>query len=526
LAHNDQEDYFYEALPFVETHPDHLGAIGTLFGLRPAPPQKCRLLEIGSATGGNILPLASAFPTSWFVGMDRAEESMAEARRHALAAGLHNVDLHHADVREFEDEPGSFDYIVCHGVYSWMPEDARVALRRLIHRHLAPQGLAYISFNTLPGWHLRGALRDMLRREVRGLSTQDERLMKARKFLQFLSTTINVNDTSRAWLEQELSVLSEMSDHYLLGEHLVEHNVAEYFEDFVRDMRSTGLEFVTDAHVPLVFPERLGAEAAQAALERGSDTIAIQQSLDYLELRCFRRAVLCRDDTPLDRRVTARRLHSLVISSSLVAPAEGLDLRDGVEVEFAGRTGSIVAEKTLVKAALLELSDAAPRGVWFDELASRVARRMDTQSFGDEEKTRLARNLLGLYTKGALRLWASDKPLARSSTVCPLAFGFARYQASIRSAFCTSLLHEALQVDSFDRALLVRMDGTRDVPTLVQDVLEDAKRGVVQVLQEGAPCTDLAVFEEITEQKLKLFAERGLLVEDVSNGLPDRPQRD
>lgn len=526
MALVDQEDYFYEALPFVETHPDHLGAIGTLFGLRPASPQKCRLLEIGSATGGNILPMASALPTSWFVGVDRAEESMAEARRHAFAAGLHNIDLHHADVRVFEDEPGSFDYIVCHGVYSWMPEEARVALRRLIRRHLAPQGLAYISFNTLPGWHLRGALRDMLRREVRGLSSQEERLTRARKFLQFLSTSTNVNDASRTWLEQELSVLSEMSDHYLLGEHLVEHNVPEYFEDFVQDMRASDLEFVTDAHVPLVFPERLGEEAARAARDRGGETVAIQQALDYLELRCFRRAVLCRDDVALDRHVKAQRVRSLVVSSTLVAPSEDLDLQDGVEVEFAGRTGSIVAERTLVKAALLELSNAAPRGVWFDELADRVARRMETISFGDEERARLARNLLGLYTKGALRLWASDKPLARNATRCPTAFGFARYQASVKSGFCTSLLHEALQVDSFDRALLLRMDGTRDVSTLVQEVFEQAKRGVVQVELNGVACTDLAVFEEITEQKLKLFGERGLLVDHVSNGLPDRPRSD
>jgi methyltransferase-like protein len=267
--------------------------------------------------------------------------------------------------------------------------------------------------------------------------------------------------------------------------------------------------------VPLVFPERLGEEAAQAARERGGETVAIQQALDFLELRCFRRAVLCRDDAPLDRRVRAQRLKSLVVSSSLVAPSEDLDLRDGVEVEFSGRTGSIVAERMLVKAALLELSNEAPRGVWFDELAVRVARRMATNSFGDEEITRLGRNLLGLYTKGALRLWASDKPLARAGQVCPKAFGFARYQASVKSGFCTSLLHEALQVDSFDRALLLRMDGARDVPTLVQDVYEEAKRGVVQVQMNGAPCVDLAVFEEITEQKLKLFAERGLLVNDA-----------
>ncbi|HRI72077.1 MAG TPA: class I SAM-dependent methyltransferase, partial [Polyangium sp.] len=139
------EDYFYEALPFLETHPDHLGALGTLFGLYPAPPRRFRVLEIGTATGGNILPMAAAFPHCQFVALDRAADSLSVARRHAEEAELSNIVLHLADVREFEDEPASFDFIVCHGVYSWIPDDARIALRRLVRRHLAPKGLAYIS---------------------------------------------------------------------------------------------------------------------------------------------------------------------------------------------------------------------------------------------------------------------------------------------------------------------------------------------------------------------------------------------
>ncbi len=521
MANTNQEDYFYEALPFVETHPDHLGAIGTLFGLRPASPTRCRLLEIGTATAGNILPMASAFPASWFVGMDRAEDSIAIARKHALGAGLHNVDLHQADVRTFEDDPASFDYIVCHGVYSWMPDDARIALRRLIRRHLAPHGVAYISFNTLPGWHLRGALRDMLRREIRDVQSQAQRVTKAREFLRFLATQTTINDSSRTWLEQELSILAEMSDHYLLGEHLVEHNVAEYFEDFARDMQASGLEFVTDAHVSLVFPERLGEAAANAARARGrSDVVSIQQALDHLELRCFRRAVLCRDDAPLDRRVSAHRLGSLVVSSSLVPSEDEVDFTEGVEATFNGSAGAIATDRAMLKAALVVLSKHAPRGVWFDQLAVEVAQTLGVNSFEDEQSARLSRNLLGLYTKGALRLWASDKPVARTSGDHPRAFEFARYQASVGSAFCTSLLHEGLQVDSFDRALLARMDGTRSVAALVQAVLEEARRGVVQVQMNGALCVDLAVFEEITEQKLTLFARRGLLVDEDSNTLP------
>jgi SAM-dependent methyltransferase/methyltransferase-like protein len=505
------EDYFYEALPFVETHPDHLGALAVLFGIRDKPPERFRLLEIGTATGGNILPMAARFPQSRFVGIDRAETSLSVAKARAERAHLSNVVLHLTDLRDFEDEPASFDFIVCHGVYSWIPDDARIALRRLIRRHLAPKGIAYVSFNTLPGWFLRGGLRDMLRREVRGISSQAERIKKARTFLRFLGTNISSEDPARQWLNSELDILGQMSSDYLLGEHLVEHNQAEYFEDFARDMADEGLKFVTDAHVPLVFPERLGSEAAEIVHARSTDMITTQHSLDLLELRCFRRAVLCRDDASLDRRVSASRLEFLAVASRLEPVDETPDLTDGVEVSFKGRSGLVVSDQQLLKAALVVLAAQCPGGMMFDRLAQQVAQQLGRSELDEESRARCRRNLLGLYTKGAIELWQGERPIALGRSGVVRAFSFAREQAREGLPFCTSLLHEAVQTDSFDRAFIKRLDGKSSMFDVVSGVLEDARAGIVSVEMNGGSCLDRAVFDEIAEQKVLLFAQRGLL---------------
>jgi methyltransferase-like protein/SAM-dependent methyltransferase len=507
------EDYFYEALPFAETHPDHLGAIGTLFGIHPTPPKRFRLLEIGTATGGNILPMAAAFPECDFVAIDRAEQSLAVAKNHAERARISNLVLHLADVRDFEDEPESFDYIVCHGVYSWIPNDARIALRRLIRRHLAPAGIAYLSFNTLPGWHLRGSLRDMLRREVRGIEAQSDRVAKARAFLEFMATNFESSDPARTWLSSELAILSEMSDHYLLGEHLVEHNQPEYLEDFVRDMDADKLAFVTDAHAPLVFPERLGSEAVRSLRERGRDFLTMQQSLDLVELRCFRRAVLCRDDASLDRRVVASRIQPLAVRSRLEPVNDAPDLSEGIKVSFKGLSTAITTDQAPLKAALVELAARAPRGMMFESLVSLVATRLGSSVLKDDVRARLSRNVLGLYTKGALDLWSTEKPIAYDVEDAPRAFSFARYQAEQGSEFCTTLLHEAVRVDTFDRALVKRLDGTHDLAALVDAALEDARAGIVSVEMNGSQCVDREVFLEIAEQKLLRLARMGFLVE-------------
>jgi methyltransferase-like protein len=507
------EDYFYEALPFAETHPDHLGAIGSLFGIRHASPRRFRLLEIGSATGGNILPMAAAFPECHFVAIDRAEPSLAVAKLHAERARIPNIVLHLADIRNFEDEPESFDYIVCHGVYSWMPNDARSVLRRFIRRHLAPTGLAYVSFNTLPGWHMRGALRDMLRREVQGIDRQSDRVSKARAFLKFMETNGESNDPARAWLSAELSILSEMSDHYLLGEHLVEHNQPEYFEDFVRDMAHDGLGFVTDAHASLVFPERLGPDAVRSLRDRGADFLRMQQSLDLVELRCFRRAILCRDDAALDRHVVASRIQPLAVRSRLEPVDQVPDLTEGVEMSFKGQSGVIATDQALLKAALVELAPRSARGMMFESLVSSVANRLGLSALDDQLRARLSRNVLGLYTKGALDLWSAEKPTSFAVGDRPRAFSFARYQSHEGSEFCTSLLHEAVRVDSFDRALIKRLDGATEVSALLDAVVADARAGIVSVEMNGASCIDRDVFEEIAEQKLVRFARMGFLME-------------
>lgn len=505
------EDYFYEALPFVETHPDHLFAIGVLFGIRDQAPERFRVLEIGTATGGNLLPMAARFPTCRFVGLDRAEASLSRARTHAEQAQLHNVVLHLADLRDFEDEPESFDLIVCHGVYSWIPEEARIALRRLVRRHLAPTGLAYVSFNTLPGWHLRGALRDMLHREVRGIESQSARVSKARDFLEFLGTDFSSEDPARRWLANELELLSQLSNDYLLGEHLVEYNRAEYFEDFARDMAATGLQFVADAHVSLVFPERLGDDVARSIRARSRDALDIQQKLDLLELRCFRRAVLCREDVTLEKRVSAARLETLVVVSRLEPEGEAVDFSEGVEVGFRGRTGVIATDQALLKAALVVLASQAPRGMKFERLAAEIARQLGRDELDADERARCRRNLLGLYTKGAIELLAFERPISLDVSNCPRVFDFARRQASLGLPFCTSLLHEAIQTDSFDRAFLSRLDGTSTVFDAVSWVLERARAGVVSVEMGGQACVDRAVFDEIAEQKLGMYVRRGLL---------------
>jgi SAM-dependent methyltransferase len=158
----------YETVPyrggaFPETHPGHLAALGLLFGMNPAPVEHCRVLEIGCASGTNLLPMAALLPESRFVGIDLSRVHIAAAQQSAKAAGLANVTFHAANLLDFCPDRRSFDYIIAHGLFSWVDDRAKERILRLCGEALADQGIALVSYNCYPGWSQRGALCDLLR---------------------------------------------------------------------------------------------------------------------------------------------------------------------------------------------------------------------------------------------------------------------------------------------------------------------------------------------------------------------------
>jgi cyclopropane fatty-acyl-phospholipid synthase-like methyltransferase len=152
----------YISKPFPQTHPDNLATLATLFGLQPPPLDNCRVLELGCASGGNLIPMAVSLPGSTCVGIDLSANQIADGQKTLAALGLKNVQLKHLSILDIDESFGEFDYIICHGVYSWVPEDVQDKILSICAANLARDGVAYVSYNTFPGWHMRGMIRDMM----------------------------------------------------------------------------------------------------------------------------------------------------------------------------------------------------------------------------------------------------------------------------------------------------------------------------------------------------------------------------
>src|SRR5687768_17251136 len=220
----------YTNKPLYPTHPDCLAVAGILRGMRPASPAKCRVLELGCASGGNLIPMAYSLPESRFVGIDLSAAQIAAGQEFCRPLGLGNLELRAGSILDLDESLGQFDYIICHGVYSWVPRGVQDRILWICGRLLAEHGIAYVSYNTYPGWHRRGIARELMRYHARRFDDPPTKIQQARSVLSFMAEAASKCNSSLATgLAFESKSLEKDPDYYLFHEHLEEVNSPLYF---------------------------------------------------------------------------------------------------------------------------------------------------------------------------------------------------------------------------------------------------------------------------------------------------------
>lgn len=486
----------YEAVPYegtavAATHPDVLATAARLRGMSPPDVERCRLLELGCSTGGNIAAMALTIPNASFVGIDLSPRQIDSARATAHKLGLTNVRFEPLSITDVHEDFGTFDYIVSHGVYSWVPPDVRNALLRVCARHLAPNGLAYVSYNTYPGWHLRGLVRDMLVFHDRESLSAPERAVRGRKLVEFMAEAAPKTDSVyRAVLAEELHTLRAVSDAYFLHEELESINEPIYFAEFARRAAEAGLDYVCEA-LPSALDVQLPSETRHRLRGWSADRIEFEQYLDYVRNRAFRRSLLCPRGTSFQHEPSPETLPSMHVSMRSAPNADAPDAKEpGVEV-FRSLDGvSVTMNHPVVRAALHVLLDAKPGSLPFADLLDRTRARLadgkdapSAELLADAMLRCALVRLIELHvrpTRGATRL--SDRP-----RVSPLALLQAQDGATV-----STLGHANVDLAPFDRLVLRHTDGTRDVAAMTDLVASALARGeLTPSAEEGSTHADL-----------------------------------
>lgn len=290
----------YQATPYPNrpvqlSHPDHLYVVGRLHGLTPPPVASARVLELGCGSGGNLLPMAATLPGGRFLGIDLAERQIETAQAAATSAGLDNIEFRAGDALAILDgaDEAPFDYIIMHGLYSWAPPEVQSALLPLCRGLLSDRGIAYVSYNTYPGWHGRGLVQDLMQRACQDISEPEARAAAARQALDDLAVAYAQGDDAYAKLLGEEQVrVAALENGFLLHDLLEVENHPLYVDDFLSRAGAADLQFLSEANVAASREENFSPEARRqlAALD---DTIGREQQIDFILNRSFHQRLLC-----------------------------------------------------------------------------------------------------------------------------------------------------------------------------------------------------------------------------------------
>jgi methyltransferase-like protein len=460
----------YPARAFPQTHPDNLVAIATLFGLSPPEVATARVLELGCAAGGNLIPLADAYPQATFVGIDGSRTQIAAGQRIVHEVGLSNISLQHQDILTLAEELGQFDYILCHGVYSWVPPPVQEKILALCATQLAPTGIAYVSYNTFPGWHARGVLRDLLCYHTAKFTANGQRIEQARAMLDFVLRSLRDEVSPFALqLKDEAAGLQNQSDSYLFHDHLEAVNSPLYFHEFVARARAHQLQYLGEAHVATMLPGSLGREVERTLLAIGKDMVDVEQYLDFLRNRMFRQTLLVHADAKIRRVLDAQAMDRVYVSAQLREDGSSESTSSGKEAFVLSKGVSVSAGEPAILAALSRLRAAWPQAVAFAELVDICEANFQSTSVGPSTSAPrdvLAQMLLQGYLAGGVHFHAGPLPVANTISDRPLASRLARYQANAGEAV-VNRRHHTVALDPVERMVLSCLDGQSDRDAIV-----------------------------------------------------------
>jgi SAM-dependent methyltransferase/methyltransferase-like protein len=492
----------YDATPYTsnsypQSAPGRLAAIAHLFGLDTAGVASSRVLEIGCAAGGNVMPFAAAHPRAHVVGIDLSQVQIDLGRARAQALGIGNLELLAGDIARMDLAAlGQFDFIIAHGVYSWVPPEIQEALLAAVRALLAPDGVAYLSYNVYPGWKSKEVLRDAMMLASGTSGSPEEKVREAHRMVDFLEEVSSPGGVMARVVAESKAFAEGFGDSYVLHDELETFNSPCYFYEMVGRAAAHGLAYLAEARPETMLPRHYGPTVAEYVQEKSSGAqVLVEQYLDFVTNRMFRESLLIHAGrAPRIRYEPDLSRYSRFHFAAWLPPVDGPTRLDSSRQEYLQSDGATLFTNDLgVKATLDALSASWPWTLSRQELVDTVHARLESAGFTPSANlSEVIDSLLrALIMQGEVRYRldpvapepVAPEPLRLAETARRMAELTCRQpEASI-----FNLWHETLELAPLDRRLLPLLDGTRDRVALVEALVASVRADPIPVDRDGTP---------------------------------------
>jgi methyltransferase-like protein/trans-aconitate methyltransferase len=494
----------YDHLAFAQTHPDRLATAARIFGLQPPDIATCRVLELGCASGGNLIPMAFNLPGATFVGVDLSRRQIERGQDIVRDVDIRNVTLTHASILDVTREWGQFDYIICHGVFSWVEPQVQDAILRIANENLTPSGVAYISYNTYPGWHMREMVRHMMRYHTGQFDEPQERIEQARALLDFLVSASQDRGAYGELLAREVERLSQTSDSYLYHEHLEQTNTPFYFHQFIERAERAGLQYLSEASISDMLSSHFPTDVAEILERISPDILHLEQYMDFVRNRQFRQTLLVHATQRPRRALTPAFLHGLLVSSAAMPDTSPVDLASVSGVTF--RIGSQRADVSLPasKAAFTILMERWPEAIAVEDLCDQALEHASPylgETTREEARRSTMGDLFGAVMYGMVNVHIQPPNCTNDPSEKPKAHALAVYQAR-SSSQVVNAHHQVVQLDPLSAEVLKLADGEHATNDILDALMTRAASGGIALEEDSQSVTAPEAARALLEGKL------------------------
>jgi methyltransferase-like protein/2-polyprenyl-3-methyl-5-hydroxy-6-metoxy-1,4-benzoquinol methylase len=516
---NPYDDFPYESHPFNQTHPANLQTIGNLFGINAADFRKARILELGCASGGNIIPIAFYFPETEIIGIDYSDIQIKEGQKIISDLDLKNISLQNLSISDIDKSYGRFDYIICFGILSWVTENIQEKIFSICKTNLKQNGIACISYNTLPGWSFVKPFRDMMLYHTKDFHTPQKKVEQAKAMLKFVSDTLeNSPSPYTSLLNSEIEIISERNDCYLLHDHLEENNTAFYFREFVKKAEDNELKYLGDMPVEIMYHYNLPEKTAEY-LDSMNDIVEIGQYMDFLRNQRFRTTLICHNDLKIDRNISLSSMENFYFSmtdasSENANPDILINLK---EITFSTKVASVTVSHEIAKTAMIILMKKNGIPISYSNLCNEIMNKTENNDL-EEIKSHLNKDLclLRLVITGILNIFVTDFDFKTTITEKPVSSKLARYQAA-KNKKVTNKKHESVFLNPVERVMIQYLNGKYTFNEIIENMIGHFLHNELELVENGQKVENKErIIKKVTElcnSTIEKFRIEALLTE-------------
>ncbi|HJD55454.1 MAG TPA: class I SAM-dependent methyltransferase [Rickettsia endosymbiont of Pyrocoelia pectoralis] len=515
------DDVPYSPFTFGYTTSSHLSTVGKVFKLNPPPLETARILELGCGIGVNLLNFAEMYPKSYSLGIDLSKTQIEIGKKTVEDLKLKNIELKALSILDIDESYGKFDYIVCHGVYSWVPEAVQNKILEICNKLLNKNGIAFVSYNTLPGWNMQKSIREMMMFHSENFNTNNDKLQQAKLFLNFINDSLENSTTPYSnFLRDEAKLLSMYTDSYVLHEYLGEINTATYFYQFIDKAYKNNLNYLGDTSLSAMFIGNLPTKAVEK-LQTVNDIVRSEQYMDFITNRKFRSTLLCHKDSTIDRKVEFDNLKGFYTSFNVrpVMPEDKVDLtneQENISFYYENLPDPFISTtSSIMKAILYVYCENISNPMSFEAVAKAAFKKLGKYQLNDF-LVALEQHFIKFIFQGYLKIFAAKPNAVATITEKPKTSELVRYQAKNAhfhnhnaSVSVTNRLNDMIGIAIHEKYILELLDGKHNIDDIKKQILEKFSTKALSARDDkGQEVTDPKLLKEFTDYVVKATLEK------------------